>query len=541
VLVIGPRTIGALGTILLLASTTSGAGAVAAARPHVDGAVQVTGAANPFRAYASPVVAVDPRDKDIVVIADGEARSSGCGLQVSTDAGLSWSEAASPLPKDVAGCVRNTNGHIADVAFAADGTLYYAFAGYPKANDFHSKIYLARSGDLGRTFASTPIPGLDPPYAPDVFGTPALPTIGLDPTNPQRVYVAFQANYGLFSLPDSAFPPGKFSSSYPLRAYVAGSDDGGTTFSQPVAVSSDPKDHASRAYLAVGKDATVYVFAGEVNTPVPFGSTNPPAADRIFLFTSSDGGKTFTQKVVYTGAPGRPGDAYAVLLAISPTVDPRTGDLYLTWEDSGRRPPAVLFSRSSDKGVTWSDPVKVDDVDPGRQWDFDEEEPAVSVAPNGRIDVAWLDYRNDYTFKPGPDAQNALQDVYMASSTDSGRTWSPNLRISDRSIDRRLSDVWSTGVHSAVGLHALDAGDYVAWDDTRNATADTKAQDVYFTRVRLGRAAPLGATSSSTGTGTKLAWGLGGAALALAFAGLALFISRTRLSDAKSPRPAVSR
>jgi len=508
--------------------------ATAAGPPHVDGAVQVTGAVNPFRAYASPVVAVDPRDSNRIVVADGEARGSGCALQVSTDAGLSWTEGASPLPKDVAGCVRNTNGHIADLAFAPDGTLYYALAGYPKANDFHSRIYVARSTDLGRSFTPTAVPGLDPPYAPDIFGTPALPTLAIDPRHPDRVFVAFQANYGLFSLPDTAFPPGRFSASYPLRAYVARSDDGGTTFAPPVAVSNDPKDHASRAYLAIGNEGEVYVFAGEVNTPVPFGSTNPPAADRIFLSTSTDGGKTFAQKVVYTGAPGQPGDAFAVLLSISPAVDRRTGDLYLTWEDTGRRPPAILFSRSRDKGATWTEPVKVDDVDPGRQWDFDEEEPAVSVAPNGRIDVAWLDYRNDYTFKPGPKAENALQDVYLSSSTDAGRTWSQGMRVTDRSIDRRLSDVWSTGVHSAVGLHALDGGDYVAWDDTRNATADSKAQDVYFTRARLGAAPALGggSSSSTTSTGTKVAWGLGGAALALALAGVALFASRARLARA---------
>lgn len=511
----------------------AGPGAYAAAPPHVDGAVQVTSAANPFRAYASPVVAVDPQDRSTVVIAEGEARSAGCGLQVSTDAGLSWSEAASPLPKDVAGCVRNTNGHIADLAFAPDGSLYYAFAGYPKVGDFHSKIYVARSTDLGRTFQTTEVPGLDPPYPGDLFGTPALPTLRIDPKNPRRVYVAFQANYGLFSLADSAFPPGKFSSSYPLRAYVARSDDGGTTFAQPVAVSSDPKDHASRAYLEIGNDGAVYVFAGEVNTPVPFGSTNPPAAPRIFLSTSTDGGKTFTQKVIYTTAAGKSGDPFTVLLAMSTAVDPRTGDLYLTWEDTGTQPPSVLFSRSADKGSTWSDPVKVNDAAPGRQWDFDEEEPAVSVAPNGRVDLAWLDYRNDYTFKAGPKAENALQDVYMSSSTDGGKTWSANMRVSDRSIDRRLSDVWSTGVHSAVGLHALDTGAYLAWDDTRNATSDSKAQDVYFTRVRMGAVPPLSSASASTGSGTKVAWGLGGAAMALAAAGIALFVSRARLSSGR--------
>ncbi|HEV3364074.1 MAG TPA: sialidase family protein [Acidimicrobiia bacterium] len=508
----------------------------AANSPQVDGAVQVTGASNPFRAFASPAIAVDPRDKNTIVIGHGEARGSGCGVQYSTNAGLSWTEGASPLPKDVAACVRNTNGPLASVTFTPDGTLLYAFAGYPRANDFHSKIYVTRSDDLGRTFQTTAIPGLDPPYPDDSFGTPALPTVKVDPTNPQRVYVAYQHNYGLFSLAGSVFPPGKFSSSYPLRAYVARSDDGGATFGQPVAVSSDPKDHATRAYLAIGRRGELYVFAGEVNTPVPFGSTNPPAAPRIFLSTSTDGGRSFDQKVIHTSEAGRPGDEYAVLLAMSPAVDLETGDVYLTWEDTGRRPPAILFSRSSDQGATWSPPLKVNDGDPGRQWDFDEMEPAISVAPNGRVDLAWLDYRNDYTFAPGPQAQNALQDVYLASSTDGGRTWSPNVRVSDRSIDRRLSDVWSTGVRSAVGLHALDTGAYVAWDDTRNATGETKAQDVYFTRVRIGDVPPLGtatsATGTGTGTGTKVAWGLGGAALALALAGIALFVSRGRVTQA---------
>lgn len=122
-----------------------------------------------------------------------------------------------------------------------------------------------------------------------------------------------------------------------------------------------------------------------------------------------------------------------------------------------------------------------------------------------------------------------------------GHLWSPNMRVWDRSIDRRLSDVWATGVRSAVGLHALDTGAHVAWDDTRNATADSKAQDVYFTRVRLGAVPPLAASSTSTGTGTKVAWGLGGAALALAFAGIALFVSRGRLSGTSAPSPAATR
>ncbi len=109
-------------------------------------------------------------------------------MQFSTNAGLNWTEGATPLPKDVAACVRNTNGPIADLAFTPDGTPLYAFAGYPKANDFHSKICVARSTDLGRMFSATAVPSLDPPYHDDLFGTPALPTIAVGPTNAKRVY-----------------------------------------------------------------------------------------------------------------------------------------------------------------------------------------------------------------------------------------------------------------------------------------------------------------------------------------------------------------
>ncbi len=191
------RMFRAITALLLIAVATPVA--TAAEAPQVDAAVQVTGARDPFRAFASPAVAVHPRDRSTIVIGHGEARSSGCGVHFSTNAGLSWTEGASPLLKDVAACVRNTNGPLASVAFTPDGTLLYAFAGYPRANDFHSKIYVARSTDLGRSFQTTAIPGLDPPYPDDSFGTPALPTIKVDPSNPKRVYVAYQGNYGLFS------------------------------------------------------------------------------------------------------------------------------------------------------------------------------------------------------------------------------------------------------------------------------------------------------------------------------------------------------
>jgi hypothetical protein len=157
------------------------------------------------------------------------------------------------------------------------------------------------------------------------------------------------------------------------------------------------------------------------------------------------------------------------------------------------------------------------------------------VAPNGRIDAAWYDWRDDVTFVPGPEAENALQHVYYTSSEDGGRTWSPNVRITDRAIDRRLSDVWQNGVHGPVGLASTDAGAYIAWDDYRNPVGESKAQDVYFTRLHTDGAMLAGTTGEATSTGVKLQWGLLGLAVGLAVCGLDLLVARRGTSGSGSP------
>ena len=307
------------------------------------------------------------------------------------------------------------------------------------------------------------------------------------------------------------------------------SDDGGQTFSSPVPVTTGAKDAASRAYLTVGADGSVYVFSGQVTTPVPFGSTNPPAAPNLYLSTSRDNAKTFTQQAIFTDPPGKPGDSFGTLLGIAASVDRKDGNLYVTWEDTGQPPPAILFMRSTNRGVTWTKPAKVNDVDPQTSWTFNDEDPMLSVAPNGRIDIAWYDWRGDPSLGSGPMAMNNIDNVYYSSSSDSGATWTANVRISDRSIDRRLSDVWSTGIQSAVGLVAMDKGAYVAWDDTRNAVTNTNTQDVYFTRVHPVGKLLIGTPPSRVHTSTKIGYLIGGLALGLELAGIGLFAaSRSR-------------
>ncbi len=504
---------------LLSAVVAVAAPAGAATEPHVDAAVQVTKTPVAARGHAIPVVAVDPRDSRVIAIAEGEARSSRCMLHVSTDGGASWVEQTSPQPREAPRCVRNTEGPIADLTFGPDGTLYYAFPGWT-LDDWHSQIYVARSTDLGRTWQTTGLGGNVPDYPRGYAGSNALPVVRVDPDDPRRVYAAWSTNYGMWNLEEQV-PGGAEATrtTYKRRPHLAVSEDGGRTFGPSVDMAGNLSDSVTQPAVAVGPDNRVYAFFGSTQV-TEFGVDVKEG--HLFQAVSTDGGRTFTQKMVRTLPKGV---EFTYLNTPSAAVGPDTGDVYLAWEETGDTTPKVQFLVSRDQARTWSEPTKLNRVDPARKWDFQEFNPWISVAPNGRIDAAWYDWRDDVTFRPGEKAENALQHVYYTSSVDGGRTWAPDVRVSDRAIDRRLSDVWTNGVHGPVGLASTDDVAYIAWDDSRNATGESKAQDVYFTRVLVDGVGTVSA-SSGTSTATKVRWAVTGLAIGLALAGVALLVAR---------------
>ena len=142
----------------------------------------------------------------------------------------------------------------------------------------------------------------------------------------------------------------------------------------------------------------------------------------------------------------------------------------------------------------------------------------MAVAPNGRIDVAWYDYRNDPTYVAGAKTNN-FQDVYYTYSVDAGHTWAPNMKLTDRLIDRSFGPSNQGGIRGPVGIASRDGAAYVAWDDTRNGNATNATQDIYFTRARLD--APNQLFASSKGT-SAAAWTFVGLAIGLGIAGLAM-------------------
>src|SRR5262249_9195140 len=108
-------------------------------------------------------------------------------------------------------------------------------------------------------------------------------------------------------------------------------------------------------------------------------------------------------------------------IAVDRTGGPRDGSVYvLASVKTATDPLDVMFIRSTDGGLTFSAPVRINDDPAGNQayqW-FG----TMPVAPNGRIDVVWNDTRGS--------ADNTVSALYYSYSTDGGTTWSANEQAS---------------------------------------------------------------------------------------------------------------
>ncbi|MGI9156960.1 MAG: hypothetical protein ACR2FG_10030 [Marmoricola sp.] len=221
----------------------------------------------------------------------------------------------------------------------------------------------------------------------------------------------------------SASPSGSASASPSGSASASPAPPPGTPLSDP---DQQVNFGGSNPVVAVDDKGTAYV--AWVSSYQNIKSTPLPAH---FLTRTSDQGKTTEVFQVSPFAAENVNSFGGVDLEWSPEGG-KDGTLHLVYEAS-RNPNVdseadVFYRQSTDRGETWSDSKVINDDDPEQL--FYSGIPQLSIAPDGRLDVAWFDTRSD----PGVTSN----DVYYAYSTDNGSSWSKNVRISDQSIDRKL-------------------------------------------------------------------------------------------------------
>jgi hypothetical protein len=191
--------------------------------------------------------------------------------------------------------------------------------------------------------------------------------------------------------------------------------------------------------------------------------------DSLWVSRSTDQGQTWSPDrgiVAMHPLPTPQPGGYRMVNLPSAAAHPLTGELLVVWNDQRLGDPDILAIRSTDQGLSWSEPVRVND-DPGGETQFF---PWVDFDPAGVAHVVWYDRR----------ANGFDIDVYVASSTDGGASFGPNVRVTAQSFTPVLP--WEGGAVSFIGDYngiaaTLDAV-YPFYQDAREGN-----QDVWLARI----------------------------------------------------------
>ncbi|MFT6148245.1 MAG: hypothetical protein ACJAUH_000926 [Saprospiraceae bacterium] len=213
-------------------------------------------------------------------------------------------------------------------------------------------------------------------------------------------------------------------------------------------------------------------YFAHLSDPDGSGWSSDNLLDRIVVQRSEDGGKTWSDGG-YAGL-NRPKDQDKQWLV----VNPENNEIYMTWtefdlynskkeEDKSR----ILFSKSTDKGDTWSKGVMINEFS-GDCLDGDNttEGAVPAVGANGEIYVAWS-YNNK---------------IYFDKSLDGGTTWMKKDIIAATQPGGWTFEIPGISRCNGLPITAVDRNSgtiYINWTDQRNGEKDT---DVWITKSTDG-------------------------------------------------------
>src|SRR5439155_1646987 len=138
---------------------------------------------------------------------------------------------------------------------------------------------------------------------------------------------------------------------------------------------------------------------------------------------TSNGSRSIRPTVRGMASSTRRTMALTVAVAIDHSGGSTNNNIYMLASviPPGRSTTDVMFVRSTDGGLTFSAPHRVNDdpVNPSKWHWFG----TFAVAPNGRLDAVWYDTRNA--------ANNTDSELFYSWSTDDGVTWAPNVQVTN--------------------------------------------------------------------------------------------------------------
>jgi hypothetical protein len=334
-----------------------------------------------------------------------------------------WVQVAIP---GTSACVGGTHLRATDpwVTFSPDGTAYYFTLATSAGND--SAVIVNRSTDGGLHW-SAPVTLID---EDSVFNFNDKNSITADPFDSRFVYAIWDR---------SNFPSDKrevhsisgFPRSIRSDAFFSRTTDGGATWEPAHAIFAPQANE-----FGIGHQIVVLSDGTLVDGFMLFhGSGSNKKGQENAVLISKDRGATWTAPITVAkvlpgfisdpddGTPVRTGDIIPEIAA-GPN-----GSVYMVWQEATLAPSgsAVAFSKSTDGGLTWSTPVRINTVPTTQAFT-----PTIRVLPSGVIGVTHYDFR----FNTADGGATLPTDYWFLHSHDGGATWTET-RVTPTSFDLR--------------------------------------------------------------------------------------------------------
>jgi len=323
------------------------------------------------------------------------------------------------------------------LSYGPDGKLYQAALPFDAATEDQG-ITVSTSTNDGATWSS--------PAAVDILHQKSFThgddkeAVTADPFHAGYAYLVWDR----YSNQSPAFSDGHGQNSSKGPAFFSRTTDGGKTWSAPQVIYGRDNGTIANQIVVLPDGTLVDYFTNFVAHNVKGGVFY---TEELVSVRSTNQGQTWstdnpvvvsqmTPNGTYDPTNGqyvRAGDSLFDV-AVAPN-----GTVYAVWQDSAfSGVDQVVFTKSTDGGLTWSMPVRISEAPPS----FNDPSgqaftPSVDVSSNGTIAVTY------YTFQNTTGPSFLATDYWAITSSDGGATWSPQLRLTTSSFDGELAPVAS--------------------------------------------------------------------------------------------------
>jgi hypothetical protein len=266
------------------------------------------------------------------------------------------------------------------------------------------------------------------------------PSVAINPLNPSQVLTAFQ-------VPATAVSSEDYGENW---QFTSGTAPENYKISGDVSVSYDILGHAFLCYIAFDKLGTPEYWAHNATR------------NGVFVRRSLDGGKTWEASAAaideQSTRPEMPFEDKPYLIADNNPHSPYAGTLYVGWTEFSLTKSIILFSRSNNGGISWSQPFEISSHEGLPRDDNGAVEGfTAAAAPNGLLYAVWADGDS----------------IVFTESRDGGITFVPSRKIIDTApLYFNVEAVERANGFPQIAVDSRNGRIFVTWADYRNGDVD---------------------------------------------------------------------